>query len=150
MSSASLRFAKTVAIYSLLVVPPVAGLLAILHVGVDLRPPHSIGGDWLLAPAAPGCSAFDFAGKPITLGISQSGLRAVGKLSDASHAAISLELDGDMLAGEQDGGSGCHVELGARLASAGELVGVLRWPGCSGCSDQEFHATRAPRPGAKR
>ncbi len=147
------RFAKAVAIYSLLVVPPAAGLLAILHLGDDLRPPRSVGGDWVVSGAAPTCPAFDFGGKPVTLGISQSGLRAVGKLSDASHAALSLEIDGDALTGEQGGTSGCRVGIAARLAASGassELVGVLRWPGCTGCSEQAFRASRAPRAGGSR
>ncbi len=149
MSFATLRrFSIAVAIYSLLVVPPVAGLLAILHFGRDLRPPRSIAGEWLLPGPAPACSPFDFGGKPATLKISQSGLRAVGKLSDASHAALSLEIDGDTITGEEGGASGCHVALAAQLVASGpnsDLVGVLRWPGCSGCSDQTFHASRAPR-----
>lgn len=154
MSSATLRrFAKAVAIYSLLVVPPVAGLLAVLHLGEDLRPPRSIGGDWLLSGSAPACAPFDFGGKPVTLRISQSGLRAVGKLSDASHATLSLELDGDAITGEQGRASGCHVAIAARLAASGsssDLVGVLGWPGCTGCSDQAFRASRAPRTGGPR
>ena len=153
MSSGTLRrIARAVAIYSLLVMPPAGGLFAILHLGKDLRPPRSIGGDWLLAGAAPACSRFDFGGKPATLRISQSGLRAVGKLSDASHATLSLEIDGDAVTGEGQT-SGCHVGIAARLAASGsssDLVGVLRWPGCTGCSDQAFRASRAPRTGDAR
>lgn len=149
MSVATLRrFVKAVAIYSLLVVPPVVGLLAILHFGADLRPPHSIGGDWVLSGPAPTCPPFDFGGKPVTLRISQSGLRAVGKLSDASHAALSLEIEGDTITGEQGPAIECHVGISAELAATGsssELVGVLRWPGCTGCGDQAFRASRARR-----
>ena len=154
MSAASLRrLAKAVAIYSLLVVPPVAGLLAILHFGEDLRPPPSIGGEWLLAGSAPACPPFDFGATPVTLGISQSGLRAVGKLSDAAHTALSLDIDGDSITGDQGGASGCRVAIAARLAAGAansELVGVLRWPGCTGCVDRAFRASRAPRTGAAR
>ena len=148
MSSATLRFAKAVAIYSLLVVPPVAGLLAILHFGADLQPPHSIGGEWLLSGAVPACTPFDFGGKPPTLAISQSGLRAVDKLSDASHAALSLEIASDTIADEQDR-DGCRVAISAQLASGG-LVGVLRWPGCTGCTEQAFRASRALASGGSR
>ena len=146
------RFARAVAVYSLLVVPPVVGLLAILDLGEDLRPPRSIGGDWRLAGSAQPCPAFDFGNKPATLRISQSGLRAIGKLSDASRAALSIEIDGDTVTGEQTA-SGCHVALAARLAATGstsELVGVLRWPGCTACPEQPFRASRAPIPGAAR
>ncbi len=144
------RFAKAVAIYSLLVVPPVAGLLAILHVGRDLQPPRSIGGDWLLPGSAPACSSFDLGGQPVKLKISQSGLRAVGKLS---HAVLSLQIAGETITGEQDGACGCHVALAAQFAASGansDLVGVLRWPGCTGCLDQAFRASRAPRAGGPR
>ncbi len=144
------RFAKAVAIYSLLVVPPVAGLLAILHVGQDLQPPRSIGGDWLLPGSAPACPSFDLGVQPVTLKISQSGLRAVGKLA---HAVLSLQIAGETVTGEQDGASGCHVALAAQLAASGangDLVGVLRWPGCTGCPDQAFRASRAPRTGGTR
>ena len=154
MSSVTLRrFARAVAIYSLLVVPPAVGLLAILHCGDDLRPPRSIGGDWLVSGSAPACRPFDFGGHPVMLGISQSGLRAVGKLSDTSHAALSLEIEGATITGEQDGASGCHVALAAQLAANGsgsELVGVLRWPGCGGCVDQPFRASRALHAGGAR
>jgi hypothetical protein len=147
------RFARTAAIYSVLVVPPVAGLLAILHLGADLRPPRSIGGAWLISDPAPACRPFGFGGNAVTLSISQSGVRAVGTLSDASHAVLSLELDGDTIAGAQGRANGCHVSIEARLASSGSnrgLVGVLRWPGCTGCSDQAFHASRALPTGGTR
>jgi hypothetical protein len=144
MSSATLRFAKAIAIYSLLVVPPVAGLLAILHLGTDLHPPHAVGGDWLLA-ASPACTPFE-GHADATLKISQSGLRAVGQLS---HTPVALTIDGDAIAGEQVRTDGCHVAIYARL-TGGELVGVMRWPGCTGCIEQPFRATRAPRRGAPR
>lgn len=150
MMSALRRTSRAVAIYSLLVVPPVVGLLAILHAGKDLRPPRSIGGDWLLAGS--GCPEFDFGAKPVTLAVSQSGVRAVGKLSDTTHAVLSLAIAGDAVTGEQHGTAGCRVELDARLAAdpSSELVGVLRWPGCRGCVDQPFRASRAPRGGGGR
>lgn len=144
MSSATLRFAKAIAIYSLLVVPPVAGLLAILHLGTDLRPPHAIGGDWVLG-AAPACAPFE-GHADATLKISQSGLRAVGKLS---HAPVALTIDGDVVVGEQVRTDGCRVAIDARL-TGGELVGVMHWPGCTGCAEQPFRAARAPRGGARR
>jgi hypothetical protein len=146
MSSATLhRFAKAVAIYSLLVVPPVFGLLAILHLGEDLRAPRSIGGDWKVSGSIATCRSFVFGDTPATLTISQSGLRAVGKLSDASHTALSLEIEGTTITGEQDQATGCHVALAAQLSASSELVGVLRWPGCTGCSEQPFHALRGAR-----
>ncbi len=141
MSSAALRLAKAVAIYSLLVVPPVAGLLAILHLGDDLHPPRSIGGTWQLSGSAPACRPFEFGDKPVTLAISQSGLRAVGKLSDVSHTTLSIMLDGDAIAGEQSTGGG-HAAIAARIGATSDLVGVLRWPGCAGCAEQPFRASR--------
>ena len=115
---------KSILAYFLLVVPPLGGLLAILHFGQDLEPPRSIGGSWAIDP---GC------GLGGTLKIAQSGPRAEATL-DAAH--LSLELDGDHLVGT----GGCGID--ARVAGD-TLTGTAQ---CAACPATPFHAVRTPRP----
>ena len=139
---------KTFTTYLLLVAPPLAGLVAILHLGAGLRAPHAIGGDWQLALGETGtgpCAVRPDDDGRVILHVSQSGPRAEATLAGAARTALSLELRGDRLAGE--GGSPAapcgQAALDAQLAG-GALVGVLRSPGCGRCPEVSFRATRAP------
>lgn len=139
--------ATAVVLYALLIVPPFAGLLAILHLGERLAAPHAIGGDWQVAVdggavgAACERAAADHA---LTLHVSQSGERAQATLSGARSATLALELRGDRISGAgRDSPAACQrITLDAQL-TAGALVGVLRHPGCARCPDLPFHASLA-------
>ncbi len=117
---------KSILAYFLLVVPPLCGLLAILHVGQDLEPPRSIGGTWMIEGRT--CATG-------TLRVSQSGLRAQATL-DAMHASVALALDGDHVVGSGT----CSVD--ARV-DGDVLDGTLA---CADCPATAFHAIRKPRP----
>lgn len=134
----------------MLVVPPGAGLALILHAGQRLRPPPSIGGDWVITrPGHETCGRMP-AGQPLELHVSQSGTRAQATFSDPGHTALELELRGTALGGAQSGG-GCRLALDATLQeSSRELDGTLHWRGCPGCADEPFHASRGAQGGRSR
>ena len=117
-------------LYLLLVVPPFAGLLVILHLGGKLHPPRSINGDWHVdaAPCASG-----------TLHVAQSGPRAEAHVDPDT--SLSLVLDGEVLTGEGHAGACRDVAIQARL-TRDALVGVIRRRGCADCAPLPFQARR--------
>lgn len=134
---------KTLATYLLLVAPPLAGLVALLHLGAGLAAPHAIGGDWDVAPGDPACAVRAGDDGHVVLRVSQSGPRADATLTGASRTTLSLELEGDRIVGSgtAPGGPCNRISIEARFAE-GALAGVMRHPGCGRCGDVAFRATR--------
>lgn len=124
------RVVRSAVLYLLLVVPPFAGLLVILHLGRQLRPARSINGDWHVdgAPCATGI-----------LHVAQSGPRAEARVDPDT--SLTLVLDGEVLTGEGHGGACRDIAIEARL-TRDAIVGVIRRRGCADCAPLPFQARR--------
>lgn len=136
------RAAKTLAIYTLLVVPPVAGLILILHAGGSLDAPRSVGGDWVVT-RSPSCAALR-SSKPLELHIAQSGERATGTFNDDAHTTVAFAIRGRSVSAHAVGDCAAAFELHAPDGDA-PLAGTLHWNRCGGCDDEPFTATRKPQ-----
>ena len=135
---------RTLLTYALLVIPPFAILLLILHAGRDLVPPRAIGGAWVIDGALPaatdGCPALAFGG----FRVAQSGPEADLRFDDAARTALSVALADDRVTGTGGGGDRCGaLVLDARVAGD-TLTGTLRRAGCPACPAIPLHATRTP------
>ena len=127
-------------LYPLLVLPPVAGLILILHAGGSLRAPRSIGGDWLVTRSG-SCAGLRSPG-PLELHIAQSGRHAVGTFNDDAHTTVALAIRGrSVSARDAAGACAAALELEAPQGD-GPLAGTLHWRGCGGCPDERFVAAR--------
>ena len=127
------RGIKTLLMYVLLVVPPLAVLLLILDCGRRLEPPRSIGGVWTLDRSGARDACPDL---PATLHVAQSGPQA--------HAdeGVALVIDSDHVTGAGHGSTAaCDFTIDARLG-IDQLDGTLRHPGCASCVVAPFHASR--------
>jgi hypothetical protein len=120
------RAVKTLLMYVLLVVPPLAVLLLILDCGRRLEPPRSMGGVWTVDRSGDTCL-------PATLHVAQSGPQA--------HAddGIAFVIDGDRVTGHGETAA-CELAIDAHLAGD-QLDGTVRH--CASCVAAPFHATRA-------
>jgi hypothetical protein len=143
---------KSLLAYSILVLPPFCGLLAILHVGQQLESPRSIGGTWIIDHSSSGDPCIDrvLAESQRTLRVSQSGSHADLTFLNETHTSLSLELHGDRVTGVGRDRIFAHcgeLVFEARLAPApgsDTLTGTLRRFGCKDCPITSFRAVRTP------
>lgn len=145
MSSLS-HHTRSLLAYLVLVVPPFCVLLTVLHFGKAIEPPRSIGGTWTLEFVGHEHEQAPCALVVTTLETQQSGPKAQAALrGEASSYSLSITLDGAHLSGSTSRNvtDACQrVELVAHVESRDELTGTLRRPGCEGCTEVSFRATR--------
>jgi hypothetical protein len=147
---------KPVVLYIFLVGIPLAGVVGVLRVGENLRPPIFIGGRWGIQ-ISPEIAGADSCGDMLirfngaTLTISQSGSSLLLTLDNEPKTMLAGEIRGltviaNILHQSIDKESASdHNLVSIHLQAQGErnrLQGVLKFAGCPAHTDTQFIATR--------
>lgn len=147
---------KSVLLYLLLVGLPLLGIVGVLHVGEQLKPPAFLGGTWSIqvsreAADLASCGDLPTRFDRATLTVSQSGSSLIltlggepkivlaGEIHDLFVVAGSLRqpIDGATAADDSDA-----VHLQAQVDPQDRLHGVIKLTRCAAMRDLPFTATR--------
>lgn len=133
---------RTLLLYVVLVALPVAGVLAVLHVGEGLSAPRAVSGLWEVHSDVPaGCPWAEGLGPRLRVEQSGERLTVFGR-----RGQLRGRLLGDSLRVERDGDGSCQTLVmtaaleGGAVAEA--LAGRIEAPGCAACPDVPFRAQR--------
>ena len=147
---------KPVSLYIFLVGIPLVGIVGVLHVGENLRPPTFIGGTWKIqisheAAGAHSCGDMPARFDGATLTISQSGSNLLLTLDNEPKTTLAGEIRGlTVIARILHPSINEESALDHDLASIhlqaqderSRLQGVLKFAGCPDQTDAQFIATR--------